>query len=231
MKIIKTFRQYIQFDEAFGEQAILALLNNIDAIMAASLLVLKDDPTSTVVVIEINQQKWVVKRANTKGIVHALRRAFLPSRAYKNWKNAKKLQAIEVNSLLPIALLEERWGLFKRRSYFVCKYVEATDALNFFTRCFEPAHHWQKVVENICKMINDLSKHGISHRDLNLSNILIQGEKPILIDLDAMREYRCSFLAKRAARKERARFMENWIETPSVNHQIEQLFKKYLYEL
>lgn len=231
MKIIKTFNRYIQFERSFGEDAVLALLDNIERVMRSPWRILKDDRTSTVVVVEWNQEKWVIKRANTKSIFHACRRAFLPSRASKNWKNAKKLQSINIQSLEPIAMLEERFGVLKKRSYFICRYIDAVDALHFFTHRFEPVQPWQTVAENICKMIETLAKHRVSHRDLNLSNILIKDEQPILIDLDAMQSYRFDFLAKRAAAKEKARFMENWDETPSINSQIESLFERHLYKL
>lgn len=231
MKVLKSFKQYIQLDESFKEQSILAVLSNIEHHMQYPERFLKNDPTSTVVVIEVDGQKWVIKRANTKNIFHRIRRAFLPSRAVKNWNNAHKLLSIGVDTMLPIALLEERWGIIRGRSYFISNYIEGVDALHFFACGAKPNHLWYRTAENICKMMKKLAAHSVSHRDLNLSNILINAQKPFLIDLDAMCEYKWDVLAKRAAIKERKRFMENWSEAPNAHKQAEQLFSQLLQKL
>ncbi|MCS5707520.1 lipopolysaccharide kinase InaA family protein [Candidatus Berkiella cookevillensis] len=229
MKVLKSFKQYIQWDESFKAQSILAVLSNIEYHMTYPERVLKNDPTSTVVVIVVDGQQWVIKRANTKGILHCIRRAFLPSRAFKNWNNAKKLLSMGVDTMRPIALLEERWGIIRGRSYFISNYIEGVDALHFFACGAKPNHLWQSVAENICNMMKKLATHRVSHRDLNLSNILINAQqKPFLIDLDAMCQYKWHVFAKRAAKKERKRFMENWSEAPNVHEQAEQLFSQLL---
>lgn len=229
IKVIKQRNQYIQLDSSFGEDKIMELVHRLDSIINQADVTLKNDHTSTVVVVTVGKQKWVIKRSNTKGLLHAVRRAFQTSRALHNWRNANTLKKCQILSVTPIAMVEERYGILKGRSYFICDYIHAKDALHFFACGAKPSPHWHEVSQNICEMIKKLERNQLSHRDLNLSNILIKDKQPVLIDLDAMRQYRMPFWAKRAAKKERKRFMENWQEAPNVDRFVESLFLKNLY--
>lgn len=226
MNEIVTFRQYIKTNGCIDTQTMLNLFEKIDQMMANAPIVLKNDATSTVVVIEVDGQKWVVKRSNTRSWLHALRRAFQTSRAKRNWINALMLKQAKIAAITPVAMMEERWGWLKGRSYFVCDFIEGTDALHYFACGAKPHPNWQLVCDNVCRMIQQLAQHRLSHRDLNLSNIIIKDEQPILIDLDAMRKYSTPWMARYAARKEKIRFMENWQEAPGADPAAERLFAK-----
>lgn len=231
IKTIRHANKKITFDTAFGEQRVVDLCSHIEDYMAKPQRVLKDDVTSTVVVIKVdNNNEWVVKRANTKSMLHACRRAFQTSRAHHNWVNARRLQHSQIHSVVPIAMVEERRAFLKGRSYFICPLIKGVDALHYFACGALPSADWPIVCQNICDMISKLEHHRLSHRDLNLSNIIIQNKQPFLIDLDAMRIYRNPWLAKRAAKKEKLRFMENWQEAPKVHHIVEALFFKQLFK-
>ncbi len=199
------------------------VLQDIDSVMQAPVKVLKDDPTSTVVVVKINDEPLVVKRANTKGCLHFLRRLVCSSRAKKNWHFAKLLRSLNIQTFEPVAYLEERFGPFKKRSYFVCSLINGMDALRFFS---ENAHQrdWEKVAKRIVTMIVQLAAKGLSHRDLNLSNILLVQEQPYLIDLDSMRQQRIALFANRALHHEVRRFMENWQDYPTISPIVAEIF-------
>ncbi len=211
--------------KAYYTKAMQQVLNDIDKAMRSPIKVLKDDATSTVVVIEIDGNKVVIKRANTKGFMHRIRRLFLPTRARKNWYFANKLNSIGINTFTPIALKEERFFYLKGRSYLLCSYIEGIDALHYFAYGALPKPQFTLVANRILAMMQRLAKHWLTHRDLNLSNIILVNDEPWLIDLDAMKAHVFSFFAQRGAKRERARFMENWLEAPNVMPQTVALFE------
>lgn len=201
------------------------VLQNVDSAMQNALCILKDDPTSTVVVVKIDSHQVVIKRANTKGVIHFLRRLVCPSRAKKNWYFAQVLKSLNIQTFEPMAYLEERIGPFKRRSYLICSLINGIDALTFFSEQSNQAM-WQSVAKNIVTMIQQLAARGLSHRDLNLSNILLVEGKPYLIDLDSMRQHRLLPLIKRALQHEVKRFMENWQDYPAISPRVAEIFKE-----
>ncbi len=201
------------------------LLKDIDGYIAKPLKVLKDDPTSTVVVVEVDGHKLVIKRANTKDWMHVLRRFFSASRARKNWHYAHQLLKIGVKSFKPVAIKELRFGPLKGRSYLITTYIEGINARQFFEKTALKDASAQRVANNIVKMIDNLAYHWLSHRDLNLSNIILVNEEPWLIDLDSMRHHLCKPMARRGAKRERARFLENWCEAPLICPETVALFQ------
>jgi len=205
------------------------VLQDMDSAMQNPLRILKDDPTSTVVVVNIDGHPVVVKRANTKGVIHFLRRLVCPSRAKKNWHFAKVLKSSNIHTFEPMAYLEERMGPFKRRSYLICSLINGTDALTFFSLQANQGQ-WESVAKNIVGLIQQLAAKGLSHRDLNLSNILLVEGKPYLIDLDSMRQHRLLPLIKRALYHEVKRFMENWQDYPDISPRVAEIFNEYFKE-
>lgn len=201
------------------------LLENIEQQIQNPWKILKSDHTSKVVVVKIDSQLLVVKSFNTKSKIHFCRRLFQQSRASINWYYANKLLENNILTFEPIAMIEERYGLFKGKSYFICSYIQGIEALHYFAHGAKPIPEWETVAKNIGLMLQRLAQAGFHHRDLNLSNIILIGNQPWLIDLDSMRQYRSSWKKKHIARRARNRFMENWDETPEVSPKIIQIFQ------
>ncbi|MBN9286593.1 MAG: hypothetical protein J0H47_01550 [Gammaproteobacteria bacterium] len=229
---IHRWNRLIHCRKEYFSSAMQDLLQNIDFyIDRKPWRVLKNDPTSTVVVLKVDDNYVVVKRANTKGWAHILRRFFTCSRAKKNWRNASMLLDIGIPTFSPIALMEERWGPLKWRSYFICSYIQGTEALEYFSRTDEPQEQTKEIATKIARMLQTLAKHWISHRDINLSNIILVDGEPWLIDLDSMRQHRFSFIATRGARRERERFINNCSDTPIILPEVLSLFGTIFNEL
>ncbi|MGE3318946.1 MAG: lipopolysaccharide kinase InaA family protein [Candidatus Berkiella sp.] len=207
----------------FNTQRMQALLCDLDSAMQQPIKVLKDDPTSTVVILNIDTQPIVVKRANTKGYLHYLRRLFCTSRAKINWYFAHRLQSASIKTFNPIAYIEERFGPLKKRSYLICSLIKGIDALQFFSDPIYQAS-WEKVARNIVDMIQKLAAKKLSHRDLNLSNIILVDEEPYLIDLDSMRKYNRPQWAKTRLHEVK-RFMENWQDYPAISPKVAEIFR------
>jgi tRNA A-37 threonylcarbamoyl transferase component Bud32 len=205
-----------------------SILQNIDYHVNNPVKVLKNDPTSTVVVVKIDDHLLVIKRSNTKDWFHVIRRFFALSRARKNWRNALVLKSYDISTFLPVAIVEERFGPLKGRSYLICSYIQGAEAIDYFASNESSAY---QVATNIVQMIKNLAKHWVSHRDLNLSNIILIDGKPWLIDLDAMRKHRFWHFAHRGAKREIERFMINCRSTPGVSTATTNLFETIFNEL
>jgi len=131
-----------------------------------------------------------------------------------------------IDTFEPVALIEERFGFLRGRSYFVCSYIEGCDALHTFACGAKPTLKWNIAAQNIALMLQKLASHGLYHRDLNLSNIIMIDDKPWLIDLDSMRRHFVQWQKCYGAARARKRFMENWQEAPNVCEEVEPLFGK-----
>ena len=224
---IHTWQQYVLCDSNYYTPAFKAILKDIDASIAKPLKVLKNDSSSTVVVIEVDGQRLVVKRTNTKGWFQGFRRCFAKSRARKNWRNTHYLQQANVATFTAIAMYEKRWGPLQLGSYFICSYIEAFDALYYFSNQQFLAQ-WPSIATNIIKTIHTLESHQICHRDLNLSNLLVSNHQTVLIDLEGMKRHRFKAFAAWFAKRERARLIKNWQETASALPESLAVFEKLL---
>ncbi len=62
----------------------------------------------------------------------------------------------------------------------------------------------------------------IRHGDLKATNFIICGDRPYLMDLDAMRQYKLGSLFKPFRQRDRTRFMRNWDDHPSLRTLFEE---------
>lgn len=221
----RRFNSYIQCQTEYFTPGMQALLSDIDSAFDEPIRVFKDDPTSTVILVQIDGAYRVIKRTNTRHWTQVVRRIVSRSRGAKNWKNAKKLKASGINTFEPIAYVEKRFGPFKGPSYFISSFVDGTVALSFFLQ-EQYAKEWEMAAANIAKMISRLGAHQLSHRDLNLSNIILVDQQPWLIDLDSMRYYPFRFWSQYATRREWQRFLQNWQDVLSTSPKSQAFFDR-----
>ena len=155
-------------------------------------------------------EKVVVKRYNIKNFWHGLSRALRPTRAAVSWSNAHRLIMYGIATAAPIALLEKRYGIIRRQAYFLAEYIEAPDVDEFFADAKVTDAQKSLVAQNIARMFYKLYLLKIDHGDFKATNMKIVDGKPVLIDLDSMREYRCNWWYSRRHVRDLRRFMRNW---------------------
>jgi tRNA A-37 threonylcarbamoyl transferase component Bud32 len=196
------------------------LLENLDAAFINPLKVLKNDISSSVIVIKIDNHSLVLKRSNTKNKWHFLRRLFLQTRARKNWTFAQALRAKGFKTFEPVAFVEERFGFLRGRSYFISTYIEGESLADYFGKSAKEASHCKAVIRNIGSLFRGLAAQGFIHRDLSLGNIILLDNQPLLIDFDSMRRYPCKRWCDRATKRQQERFLENCREVPQITSEI-----------
>lgn len=229
--ITQRWNKYIECQKAHYSAAMQRILENIDEAIEQPWKILKNDATSTVVVLKVDDRLIVVKRANTKNIIHFCRRLWWRTRAKKNWQFALKLNQIGVNTVEPIAYIEERYGWLKGRCYFIANYLAGIEARYYFDRNSPYKAKWPIVAHQLAEIIHKLSAYWISHRDLNLTNIIVLDDKPWLIDLDSMRTHWWRKSAVKGMLRERHRLLENWLDFPDLSPEVCHLFKRFFKEL
>lgn len=182
------------------------LINNIDSLMATGKA-LKVGSSATVVQVEIDGRKLVIKRYNIKGFWHFLRRCLQPSRAAISWRNANLLECIGLATPKPLGFIENRIGWLRYTAYFISEY-EAAQGLQ---QVYSNRTPTQQELNQIKYFFSLMATEKISHGDLKASNLLLNEHgKLSIIDLDAMREHTSHKTFLPAFAKDKKRFLKNW---------------------
>ena len=223
---METTHSFVMYDREYDSPEFLALLKNPDIIFAhPDTVMLKNGGSSTVVKIKINNKVLVIKRYNIKSAGHWLRRCLRRSRAAMSWRMAHRLQLFGVATAKPVAFIENRILGLRGKSYLIMEHVEGPSLGNYFTQVRDDNTLMTKMVDRVIILLKNLALMRITHGDLKMTNILIDHNNPVLIDLDGMVEHKTFFSLKRAWSQEIKRFMKNWENTPSVRVLFERISK------
>ncbi|MCB1645149.1 MAG: serine/threonine protein kinase [Pseudomonadales bacterium] len=174
--------------------------------------ILKNGNTTTVALVNLSDRALVIKRYNIKDAVHGLKRALRKSRAWHSWSNAFRMEFLGIRSLKPVAMIENRLGPIRRTAYFISEYIPGPDALE----CLQGLDNPDKEMRALAEVLQQLCKSRISHGDLKATNFVMAEDGPVIIDLDAMEEYRDHQQFVRAFNKDLNRFMANWDDRPEI---------------
>lgn len=175
---------------------------------------LKSGNSATVAMVHTNQGPIVIKRYNFKSFWHAFRRTFRQSRARTSWVNAHQLDFLGIASVKPVAIIEDKWGPFVRKAYFLSDYVEGRNADICFADTSDSAVIAQK--DDIINILTALNNAMISHGDLKASNFRISPRGVAILDLDAMKEHKYKIIFNKAFDKDVKRFLKNWKANPEL---------------
>ncbi|MFT5115803.1 MAG: tRNA A-37 threonylcarbamoyl transferase component Bud32 [Parasphingorhabdus sp.] len=195
----------------YDTPALRTLLLNLDReIQQGSFTELKHDGTTTVGFTSRDGRKLLIKRYNTKNTWHAIRRLVRRSRAENCFEKARLLRKSGINTPAPIAMVEQRLGSLRGRSWFISEFVEGPSCLDFIHNDASPTEA-RNVASHLEWSFRKLSKLKISHGDMKATNIILRNNRaPWLIDLDGMRQHKSDATFEIARKKDRARFLQNW---------------------
>ena len=185
-----------------------ALLADLDGAISSGKI-LKAGNSATVALVDGPRGPLAVKRYNMKNTLHRLSRMVRNTRAWTSWANTFRLEFLGINTLRPVALVENRFGPLRGTAYFVTEYVDAPDATNL-----PEMEDSENKMSSIVNLLKCLSEAGFTHSDLKASNFLMSPKGPVIIDLDSMKEHRGERNLQLALRKDLDRFVKNW-EAPT----------------
>ena len=96
------------------------------------------------------------------------------------------------------------------------EYIKGSHLGEFYNNESQDHISQQHMAEKVIGLLNNLTELKMTHGDLKMTNILIDHDRPLLIDLDGMKEHRISFRLRSALKNEIERFMRNWQDNPQV---------------
>jgi tRNA A-37 threonylcarbamoyl transferase component Bud32 len=174
---------------------------------------LKNGSTCTVALVQMSNQKIVIKRYNIKNFWHGVSRALRQSRAAVSWANAHRLKLLNIATAKPVALIEHRKYGLKGKTYFLAEYIDAPDVAQYFAQTQDKIRYKKQhadAIKNIVTLFYKLHLLQVSHGDMKATNIKMQDTQPVLIDLDSMRQHQWNYFAQKAHVRDLKRFMRNW---------------------
>lgn len=237
VRVQKNRYSYMAWATEFANLPLSADTQSLDALIANATL-LKDGNTCTVALARYNANPVVIKRYNIKNLAHRLNRMLRQTRAAVSWANAYRLQYFGIATPKPVALIEQRSFGFSRfglkgKAYFLSAYVDAPDVADYFAQLSatesmeaERAKTTRaEAVTALAELFYRLYLLKLSHGDMKFSNIKMLDTRPMLIDLDSMRQHHCQYSALKAHVKDLRRFMQNWKDDTSLYNAFLQAFK------
>ncbi len=196
-------------DRRYDSALFREFLNNPES-MINTAEALKIGNTSTVCKIQVDDHNLVIKRYNIRNWRHGIARALRPSRAARSWRSAHCLDFYGIRTPKPVALVEHRWGPIRKKAYFVSEYCDGLDGLNYFFSNDIDTEQKAAMAIKLKQLFRQLCSLKISHGDLKATNILIENNQPIIIDLDSMKEHRSGYIANKLWVRHVKRFLNNW---------------------
>lgn len=224
VNVSKDERSFVAINRYFEKRALPKTVVELDAYFTPETII-KNGNTCTVALASVDELPVVIKRYNIKSFWHGLSRAFRPTRASVSWSNAYRLKLLDIETATPISLVEERLFGLRGRAYFLTEFVDALDVSEFFNQTSNAAER-SKAVKQLVQLLYRLYLLQISHGDMKATNIKVLADgRPLLIDLDSMRQHKRKQSAAKAHAKDIKRFMQNWKDTPSLYNAFVKVFK------
>lgn len=176
---------------------------------------LKNDLTTTVARISINQRDIILKRYNPRNTWHKVKRALRKSRARRCWKMSRVFSEAGLNVSPPIMMFEDRIGLIRMNAYFANEFLSGVELLSALPEMQRGERILVK--EAITEAFAKLAAAKISHGDMKATNLLWVDQRLFFIDLDAAQRHRWwSLTWQRNHNRDRRRFLKNWEAQPEL---------------
>lgn len=202
-------RRYSVFrDDFLKDSKPASLIDRLDDVIAGGRIV-KDDKTTTVAIVNINDVHCVVKRFNNKGLIHSLRHSIKGSRAGKCWKNAAMLLSMHIATPRPLAYVEIKSRYLLEKSYYITEYIKAGTLRRLLKDENVSAQRKQQVLDQVQSLLEKLHNNRITHGDMKHTNILITETHPLFTDLDAMRKHYLTLALGIMKKRDKKRFLRN----------------------
>jgi hypothetical protein len=146
----------------------------------------------------------------------------LSGRALVSWENAHMLRFFGVPTPRPLAVLRIRRDGIRSTSYFMTEAVAGVRATWWFNDDGIAEERKSVMAGKVAALLRQLAEQRVSHGDLKAANILIVGDEPVLIDLDAMVKHRFGAIFRYHWGRDMQRFLKTWEDTPEVKRMMQR---------
>jgi len=210
----RTFSRLVILNRLYDTPGIRALLAAPDTLLQDPQTgILKAGGKSTVAFTRIDGFDIIIKHYKIKGLMHGLRRAVTLTRAERSWVNSHRLLAAGILTATPMAILLNTTGPFKRESYFLARHVDGQLLYHYLADKAGSPDELKMMALQIADMLRTLAYNKISHGDMKAANILVVDGRPVLLDLDSMKQHRFAILFRARFRKDLDRLLQCWPES------------------
>lgn len=217
IRVEKRFNRFLAVVRKQQDDDLRQVIDATDAFLdAPDCQRLKNGNTCTVGLVQAGARKIVIKRYNIKNFWHGLNRALRTTRASISWSNAHLLHAFEIATPAPLALVERRWGPFRRQGYFLSDFVAGPDITEVFADSGLPDARKHEIAVDVATLLRKLYLLKIEHGDMKATNLKLVDGKPLLLDLDAMKQHCCERWFRRRHARDLRRFLKNWHNAPDI---------------
>lgn len=225
-KRVSSFSKLIVYNATLLNDSAKSFFKNIEtAIEDSKTQVLKNDPNSSVFGLQFASTDLIVKRYNLRGFFYNLKRLVSKSRAMKSWQAGKVLAHYHIKTATPMAMIENRFGWFKRQSYFVAEKCEGVLLSDYFSPARTDAE-LQMALQAVLSLFAQLKHARIAHGDMKATNLLLNEKGIVLLDCDALTQCVSQSQFNRLHQKDIHRFMKNWRHMPTVEALFQCLMAK-----
>ena len=211
----RRFRRFLVCDRASFEGNVASMIEDIDTQFERGVVIKAGDKAS-VVRLYIDGAAFVIKRYNSRSWRRRLMRLWRPTHARRAWQNVHRLRLLGIQTFVPVALIEHRFGPLRGRAYLVMRDVGGIDLRERFCR----GH-----IQSLVALFADLFRAGLVHGETEATNFIDVTGAIHLIDLDAMRSPWTKRGLRRGAAADLERFVANWPESATIRAALDRGFQ------
>lgn len=188
-KYKKNFLIEMMYDSTFHDEKMLSFFKDLDSYIDKADFFFKNSPgdTTTVAVVNFNEQHFVIKRYNSRSFWHRLKLQFRKSHGFRSFKFASLLPQFDIQTVKPIAVIQKKIGFIKTKSYFISRYEKGISGCKFFSDTSITKSEWPETIDAILNITKKLKANGIYHGDYHFGNFVIVENKPMLLDFDRIK--------------------------------------------
>ncbi|MBA2654530.1 MAG: hypothetical protein H0U71_05640 [Gammaproteobacteria bacterium] len=215
----KNFYSEFMGDQNFYTQQLQIVLPQLNLDLAKVALFFKNSrgDTSTVALVQMGHDSYVIKRYNIKNFFHGLKIQFRRSHGYRSFCYAHFLKNKNVLTIKPVAVMQKKWGIFKFESYFISRYEEGMRGCQYFNDASGCQTTWTETIDAIVELIKTMHANSIYHGDFHFGNMVINNNKPILLDFDRIKIVKNRNRFAKLHRKDLNNFLRYLIRNPLAN--------------
>ncbi len=173
-------------------------------------VLLKQESTKTVGIVSVDSRQYVVRRYNIPNFVHRLKLMGYENQVSRSWRNAHRLQFRGMRTAKPVALMECFNGRSKGMALYVTEYIPGSNADEFFRQEHLPEEIKNDIAMKIIGFMDELAMGRLVHGNPKLTSFVIDGNEPVLINLDTMKVINNRHHLLRGIEKDRQGFRESW---------------------
>ena len=199
----------------------------------------KNSRSTTAGVIELDGNKYFLKRYNNKDFKRKLKNSVRQTRPFKVLKTSQALNALGVFTPEVYAALNYRRGLLLESSYLLSSFLDSIKTAGQIFESLSGEKNLEIFADKMCQVLVKIHDSGIIHGDVKISNIIINPDDNDsynigLLDLDSSRCYPEALAEKRRSR-DLARLISSYfltcksrsLETKNLNDLSECFAGKY----